>query len=157
MIDTEAEMLRRINPGAAAGVDRSRTGIDLESAWHAALESILGEHNRRADPHEAQERLGPVQRFALDILRDPAIGLPVGAGEAEEALSVERSSAVRQALADVRKATADGTVSRDQAGERIVAIVRSFGLQAVEPAPALPIIDESDVGVVCWMAVLPPS
>lgn len=156
VIDTDAEMLRRISSGSAPAVDPSNTAIDLESAWRAALESILDEHNRRADPREAEDRLGPVQRFAIEVLRDPAIALPPGAEDVEEALSVERSSAVRQALAEVRKATADSTISRDQAAEHIVAIVRSFGLQAVEPAPALPVIEESDVGVVCWMGVLPP-
>ena len=49
----------------------------------------------RADPRLEEERIGPAQRFASDLLRDPSVNLPVGASEAEEALSAGRSSTVR--------------------------------------------------------------
>jgi len=39
----------------------------------------------------------------------------------------------------------------------VVEIVESFGLQPVEPGPALEPIDEADIGVVCWIAVLPSA
>ncbi len=39
----------------------------------------------------------------------------------------------------------------------IVAVVEQFGLQPVEE-PALPErVTADDLGVVCWMAVLPPA
>jgi superfamily II DNA or RNA helicase len=157
VLDVEAEILRRINPGTAPAIDQASGHVALEAAWRAALDNIVEEHNGRADPRAAQERLGPVQRFALDVLRDPTIALPPGAAEAEEALGVERSSAVRQALAEIRHQTTDGIISREQAAERVVGVVRSFGLQTVEPPPPLVMIDESDVGVVCWIAVLSPG
>lgn len=153
VIDNDAEMLRRINPGTGPRADSSGASIDLETAWRVAVASIIEEHNRRADPHADEQRLGPVQRFALEILRDPTVALPTGAEEVEEALGVERSSAVRQALADVRRLVTEGNISREQSAERIVDIVRAFGLQAVAPPEPLPAIDDSDVGVVCWMAV----
>ncbi|MGH2703705.1 MAG: hypothetical protein ACRDJ4_01000 [Actinomycetota bacterium] len=96
-----------------------------------------------------------MQRFAIDLLRDPAVTLPAGAAAAEEALSVGRSSAVRQALSEIRTMVADGRISRNEAAERIVKVVEEFGLQTVEPPPPLEPITEEDVGVVCWMAVLP--
>jgi hypothetical protein len=52
----------------------------------------------RADPRTAQEAIGPAQRFALELLRDPSVILPEGAERAEEALSVARGTAVRRAL-----------------------------------------------------------
>jgi len=70
-------------------------------------------------------------------------------------LGVERSSGVRQALNGVRASLSEGRISRDEAARRIVEVVVTFGLQPVAPPPALEPIDESDVGVVCWMAVLP--
>lgn len=157
VVDSEAEALRRINPGSAPGIDVSAERVELESAWQAAVESIVEDHNRRADPHVAEQALGPAQRYALEVLRDPAVALPSGADKAEEALSVERSSAVRQALADVRRLVVEGSISRSQAAERIVSAVAAFGLQPVEAPPVLMEIEESDIGVVCWMAVLPPS
>jgi len=156
-IDTESEMLRRINPGPARGVDPSDAGVDLEASWQVAVDSIVTEHNRRADPRTDAERIGPAQRFALDLLRDPTVLLPPGAADAEEALAVERSSTVRHALTAIRSAIVDGTISRDDAARQIVDVVASFGLQPVEPPPPLDPITENDVGVVCWMIVLPPT
>ena len=155
VLDAEAEILRRINPGSAPGEDLAASGFDIEAAWMRAVPTIVEEHNRRADPRYAEERIGPVQRFALDLLRDPAVALPVGAGEAAEALSVERSSSVRHALGDVRGLVQDGLISRDEAAVKIVEVVENFGLRAVEPPPPLEVITEDDIGVVCWMVVLP--
>jgi superfamily II DNA or RNA helicase len=155
VVATESEMLRRINPGTAPGLDLTGADIDLEAAWQAAVISIVTEHNRRADPRADEERIGPAQRFALDLLRDPTVLLPPGANLAEEALTVERSSTVRHALTEIRSRVVQGVISRDDAAREIVEVVTSFGLQPVEPPPLLEPIDEDDVGVVCWMAVLP--
>lgn len=38
----------------------------------------------------------------------------------------------------------------------IVDVVKSFGLQPVEAPPLLARITEEDLGVVCWMVVMPP-
>ncbi len=157
VIDTESEMLRRINPGPAQGVELPVPDVDLEAAWPLAVASIVAEHNRRADPRADEERIGPAQRFALDLLRDPTVLLPRGADVAEAALSVERSSTVRQALTQVRSRVVQGTESRDDAARAVVDVVESFGLQPVEPPPLLDPVDEDDIGVVCWMAVLGPQ
>jgi hypothetical protein len=67
VIAEEAEMLRRINPGGALRAEA--VGIDMQAAWRAAAVSIVDVHNRLADPRAEVERLGPAQRFALDLLR----------------------------------------------------------------------------------------
>jgi hypothetical protein len=157
VIDSDAEMLRRIYPGREPAADLSESPIELETAWRSAILSIVEEHNRRADPHTDEQRLGPVQRFALEVLRDPAVALPQGATEAELSLSVERSTTVRHALGEIRNAVSEGSISRDQAAERVVGVVRSFGLQPIDPPEPVPVITEDDVGVVCWMAVLPEA
>ncbi len=155
VLDSDSEILRRVDPGSAPALTAPVPGLDLEAAWRAAVATIVEEHNRRADPRADEERIGPAQRFALDLLRDPTVMLPPGAAEAEEALGVERSSGVRQALNDVRASLSENGISRDEAARRIVEVVVTFGLQPVEPPPVLEPIEESDVGVVCWMAVLP--
>lgn len=155
LTDSEAEMLRRINPGTAPAADVGE-GIDLEGAWQAAVSAIVEEHNLRADPGAERERIGPVQRWALEVLRDPSVALPQGAELADEVLGVERSSAVRQALGEVRRLETEGVIARDEAARQIVDVVQSFGLQPVEAAPPMEMITEDDVGVVCWMVVLPP-
>lgn len=155
IVDTDAEMLRRIDPGNASLTSLESSTINLEDAWQLAVASIITEHNSRTDPRAEEERIGPAQRFAIDLLRDPAVALPPGASEAEEAMSAGRSSTVRQALSQIRSMVVDGTISRNEAAQQIVGVVDGFGLQAVEEAPPLEPITEADVGVVCWMAVLP--
>ncbi len=151
----DADLLRRINPGAALGVDTQDADADLEHAWSIAVSDIVLEHNRRADPRAEQEKIGPAQRFALELLRDPTVALPPGAAVADEALSVERDSTIRHALLMIRDELSKQAISRDEAAARIVAVVNEFGLQPVDPPPQLEEITEDDVGVVCWMAVLP--
>jgi hypothetical protein len=152
LITEEAAMLRRIDPGSAPGVDR--LAIDLDTAWQAVAGSIVEEHNRRADPAASEESIGPIQRWALSVLRDPTVPLPEGASTAEAALRAERGGAVRQALGAVQRESNQGTISREEAARRIVEVVESFGLRPVEPPPQLDPITEDDLGVVCWMGVL---
>ncbi|MEZ0362640.1 helicase-related protein [Mycobacterium sp. pUA109] len=154
-IDTEElVLLRRIEPGRAGGVTVTD---DLEPAWSRAAADIVAEHNARADPAVTEDRLPPSQRWALALMRDPSVPLPAGADEAYDLLAVPRGAAVKTALAEVQRGVVSRSLSRDQAAEAIVAIVREFGLTPVPPQPVLEPITEDDIGVVCWMRVLPPA
>jgi hypothetical protein len=155
VMEEEADMLRRINPGNAPLADA--VGIELEQAWRLAAETIVSEHNRLADPRIESEHLGPAQRWALELLRDPSVPLPEGAARADEALSVERSSTVRQALSAIRTAVDAGVITRNEAAVRILRVVDDYGLRSVPPAPPLEPITIEDIGVVCWMGVLAPA
>lgn len=157
LLTEDAVMLRRINPGTASGSELPAGDPILESTWHQAAESIVAEHNRRADPRFEQERIGPSQRNALAILRDPAVALPADAAEAEEALSVERGPLIRRALSEIARLLNEAQIDRDEAARRIVGVVSEFGLQSVDPPPPLEPITPDELGVICWMAVLPPT
>jgi len=152
-VDTdELAMLRRIEPGSAPPAD---VPTGLEEAWRLAADDIVAEHNARADPAQAEDRLPPSQRFALNLLRDPSVALPPGAEEADELLAVPRDAAVKSALSDVQRDLAARALSRDHAAEQIVRIVREYGLTPVPPPPTLDPITPDELGVVCWMWVLP--
>jgi hypothetical protein len=155
LISTELAILRRIDPHG--GEPATLEGVDLERAWELAAEDIVAEHNARADVRADQEQIGPRQRWALEVLRDPSVALPPGADLADEALSVERSSAVRRALVEIQERVQGRNISRDQAAAEIVKVVEDFGLQRVEAPPVVEKITEDQLGVVCWMAVLPPG
>jgi superfamily II DNA or RNA helicase len=150
----ELTLLRRIEPGSANGVNISE---DLEPAWRRAAADIVAEHNARADPALAEVRLPPSQRWALALFRDPSVTLPVGAEEADDLLAVPRDAAVKAALAEIQRRVAGRSLSRDEAAEAIVALTREFGLTMVPPQPTLEPITEDDLGVVCWMRVLPQT
>lgn len=154
LVSSDLEILRRIVPDGSEEVTTADS-FDLEEAWARASADIVAEHNRRADPRRMQESIGPAQRFALELLRDPAVILPEGAELAEEALAVERSSAVRRALNEIRAELSEERISRNEAAARIVTLVQDLGLQPVSLGDLPEEIDEDDLGVVCWMAVLP--
>jgi len=118
-------------------------------------DDIVAAHNERADLRGAEEQVGPRQGWALEVLRDPLVALPSGAADAAQALEAARSSSVRNALGSVQRAVDEGELTLDGAAERIVAVVRELGLRPVAP-PALPEpIGVEDLGIVCWMGVLP--
>ncbi len=152
VLSDERPLLRVINPGNAASADAS---FDIEEAWRLAVADIVEEHNQRADPAQAADRLPLSQRWATGVLRDPAVVLPSGAENADDLLNVPRSGAVRTALSDIQRQVTAGLVSRDQAAQDIVGVVNDFGLTTVEAPPTLAPITDSDVGVVCWMQILP--
>ncbi|MGH7722756.1 MAG: hypothetical protein ACRENL_08005 [Candidatus Dormibacteria bacterium] len=62
---------------------------------------------------------------------------------------------MRRALSEIASDVAAGRTTPDDAATRIVGVVAGFGLRPVEAPPLVDPITEDDVGVVCWMAVLP--
>ena len=158
LIRGDLEILRRIDPQGGEPADPDE--IDLDAAWELAAESIVAEHNERTDLRARQEQIGPRQRWALELLRDPNVALPVSGetvDEADTALSVERSSAVRRALREVQQRLDASEISRDTAATDIIGVVEEFGLRPVKPPPLPEKIDADQLGVVCWMAVLSPA
>lgn len=155
LIDSDLEMLRRIDPeGSRAGTLEQ---VDLEAAWRRASADIVAEHNRRADPRAAQEAIGPAQRFALELLRDPTVILPEGAERAAEALAAARGTAVRRALNEIRGDSDDERISRNEAASRVVRLVEDLGLRPVAADEFPDEITDDQLGVVCWMVVLADS
>ena len=155
VLDTDLEMLRRIDPEGGQPADVA--DVDLEAAWAVAAASIVEEHNSRADPRAAQDAIGPAQRFALELLRDPTVILSEGAERAADALAVERSSTVRRALNEIAAETREERISRNDGARRVVELVAKLGLQPVKHDEVPAKISEDDLGVVCWMAVLAAS
>ena len=153
MASAPATMLRRINPGDAPGV--LDPPVDLETAWSEAAASIVEEHNDAASTSSGHGSLGPIQRWARGLLEDAAVSSPPAAAEAYEALGAERSSLVRQDLAAIKRSLDRDTIDVDEAARQVVAVVEFHGLRAVDAPPPTPQITEDDLGVVCWMTVLP--
>jgi hypothetical protein len=67
-----------------------------------------------------------------------------------------RSGAVRRALNEIAAELREEHISANEAAVRVVELVRRLGLRRVEK-DFPDAIGEDDVGVVCWMAVLPPA
>ncbi|MCY3850951.1 MAG: helicase-related protein [Acidimicrobiaceae bacterium] len=146
-------LLRRINPGLTAGLDDPP--IDLDTAWSIAAASIIEEHEQETDIGTNDKSLGPIQRWARALLTNPSISTPPNASEAYEALGVERGSQVRQGLGTIRRNLSNEVIDITQAAQGIVDTVAFYGLRPVDPPTPPGSITEEDIGVVCWMAVLP--
>lgn len=155
VLTAPAPILRRINPGNAPNAELP--SIDLEAAWHKAEASILEEHNPMATASGDPVAIGPIQRWALEVLRNPLALLPENAEDAYQALSVDRSRTVRTALGAIRRDLNNQTITPTAAATRIVEVVKTYGLREVEPPKPLPAITENDIEVVCWLAVLPTT
>jgi len=78
LVVSDLEMLRLIDPAGAEEIDEAASRVELEPAWARACAHIVDEHNLRADPRTVRESIGPAQRFALELLRDPAVPFPRG-------------------------------------------------------------------------------
>ncbi len=157
-----AAILRRIDPGSAPGVD-APPELDLEKAWEQAADSIVEEHNAVATPGAQagggarSHSVGEVQAWAVALLADPAVTLPLDGETAYQALGVGRSQPVRRALGKIKRQTERNEITRSDAALRIAEVVRSFGLRIVAPPPQRQPVTADDVGVVCWIAVCGPT
>lgn len=152
MASAPATILRRIDPGEAPGVSDPPT--DLDAAWSAASASIIEEHNETALRSD-ERSLGPIQRWARALLEDAGVASPPTADDAYDALGVERSSLIRHDLAAIKRSLDADYITPDQAAHQVAAVVEFHGLRAVDVPPPPPQITEDDLGVVCWMSVLP--
>lgn len=145
-------ILRRINPGRAPGV--ADPSIDLEAAWSAAADSIIQEHNDAAS-HLAGRSLGSTQQWAREVLDHPDVSSLPAARAAYDALEIERGSQIRQALGSIRRELDHEAMNPTEAAQQIIDLVEFYGLRDIDPSAPPPEITEEDIGVVCWMAVLP--
>ena len=89
------------------------------------------------------------------MLDHPDVSSLPGARAAYEALEIERGSQVRHALGAVRRDLNRKELERADAAQQIIEIAEFYGLHSIDPTAPPPEITEEDIGVVCWMAVLP--
>ena len=121
----------------AASTPRRRAGprpmgdVDLEAAWQRAAAEVVEEHNRRADVREEQEAIGPRQRWALEVLRDPGVAYPRAPRRPKKRYPWAAAPPSAKHSARSRLAFTPAT-SPDEAAAAIVGVVEQFGLQTVE-------------------------
>jgi len=156
IVQEDLTMLRLIDPKSIPGCAVPES-IDLEALFNQAAADICESHNRLADPAAQEERLPASQRWALSILRHPDAPLGEEFDEADLALGVGRDALVRRALSQLRREQAEENLTIAECANRILEVVRSFGLQAVPPTSVPQQISREDLGVVCYQVVLPST
>ena len=122
------------------------------AAWERARRDIFDEWTFSTDPANLQPRISPFFRAAAEHLRKyPPAGVSQGELDATiEALEAPWGVRIGRAIKEVFD---PDTSDRQTASKALVAKVRELGLQPfVQPEP-LPVIDEDEIALVCWMAV----
>jgi len=154
LVRDDLEILRRIDPKGAPRAEFPEP-LDLERLWDLAAADICRAHAERLDPRKVEEAIPLVQRWALNILRDPSLPREEAFTYADECLGVGRNQLVRRRLSELRKAWQDGELTTREAAEEIAKAVRELGLRPTEKAavPRRP-LTRQDLGVVCYQVVL---
>ncbi len=151
LLSDDLPMLQLIDPERQQTAEMP-TDLDLERLFAIAAEDICQSHNR---PPE-RPKLPPSQLWALtEVLGSPDAPSGDTFNRAAEVLAMSQSVRVRRALSALRRLHEAGRASVRECAMRIVEMVDELRLSAVSPpTPATP-IQPSDLGVVCYMVVLP--
>ena len=121
-------------------------------AWAKARRDIYDEWMFSTDPANLQPRIRPFFRQATEHLRDHP---PPTVSQAELDVIIESLEApwgvrIERAIREVFDIGADDPID---ASATLVDKVKELGLQPfVQPEP-LPVIDEDEIALICWMAV----
>lgn len=121
-------------------------------AWARARRDIYEEWTFATDPANLQPRIRPFFRAAANHLRaHPPAGVPQRElDQIVEALEAPWGVRIERAIREVFTPEAGDPLAASAA---LVEKVRELGLQPfVQPEP-LPVIDEGDIALICWMAV----
>jgi hypothetical protein len=121
-------------------------------AWTAARVDILNRWMAATDPANLQPQVPKAMRDAAEILRShpPA---EVTLEQLDDLLDAIEAPYGERILRKVRVAMASSEKPTEQAAA-IVSVVRDLGLEPAESPQPLPVIDESDIHLVCWMAII---
>jgi len=121
-------------------------------AWARARRDIYDEWMFSTDPANLQPRIRPFFRQAAEHLRSHP---PAGISQGELDVTIESLEApwgvrIERAIKEVFKPDAEDAAA---ASAVLVEKVRELGLQPfIQPEP-LPVIDEDEITLICWMAV----
>ena len=142
-----------------SGLDTARALPDdlLENAydaWALAMRDIVEQWNAASDPLALAPEIPRVMREAAELVRRTP---PAG-------WTREQADALVDRLEDayperIQRQIRDAMRSSEDPVERATAIamrVDELGLEPSPPPEPLPVVDEHDVHLVCWLAIDPP-
>ncbi len=121
-------------------------------AWGRARQDIFQEWIKGADPKNIQPKIRPLFRELVEHIRKFP---PQNVTQEEIQESVDALNApwgIRYER-EFRPITKDESLSDEDKSIKIYEKVREMGMSPYEAPEPLPIIDESEVSLICWMAV----
>jgi hypothetical protein len=144
----------------AEATERTERVLDDEThraaygAWALARQDILDAWLYATDPRNLQPEVPRVMRDAAEAIRNsPPPGMDQGAVDRlVDTLSAPYAERVRR---QIREALAEETL--DGRSAAIAEVVSRLALSPPAAPKALPLIDEDDIHLVCWLAIVPQA
>lgn len=123
------------------------------AAWAQARKDVLAEWTFATDPKNLQPRIRPVFQRAAAHLRShpPEDAVQTDIDRAISALLAPRSHRIERRI---REVVDDETLDLRARARAILERVRDLGLAPFEPPKPLPAIQEEDITLICWLAVV---
>ena len=131
------------------------THAQAYDAWAVAKESIFDSWLFATDPRNLEPEIPKVMRDAAELVRTHP---PAGVDQADvdrlyDTLNSPYAERVRR---QIREAINHSETAAEQVAG-ILDVVRRLSLTRPETPEPLPIIEEDDIHLVCWMAIVPAS
>jgi len=122
-------------------------------AWSAARQNVFETWMWATDPRNLQPEVPKVMRDAAELVRrNPPPGMDQAAVDRlYDTLNAPYAERVRK---QVRSALNDGEDAADKVAGLVEVVERLALTPPVEPTP-LPLIEGTDINLVCWMAIVP--
>jgi len=120
--------------------------------WETAREDIYGQWMEQTDPRNIEPEIRPLFRRVAEHLREhPPDMLEDDFRELIESVEAPWGRRYERELREIYEREMDPERKTSELVEKI----RDLGLQPSEPPEPLPIIEEEEVQLVCWLAVAP--
>lgn len=122
-------------------------------AWAVAKQSIFDSWLFATDPRNLQPEVPKVMRDAAELVRTypPA---ELDQGEIDRLYDTLYSPYAERVRRQIREAIKGSETAAGQVAG-ILAVVRRLSLTPAPPPKPLPLIEEDDINLVCWMAIVP--
>jgi hypothetical protein len=122
-------------------------------AWSAARQSVFETWMWATDPRNLQPEVPKVMRDAAELVRrNPPPGMDQAAVDRlYDTLNAPYAERVRK---QIRSALNDGEDAADKVAGLVEVVERLALTPPAEPTP-LPLIEGTDINLVCWMAIVP--
>lgn len=148
--------LDRAQPPAGGAQPRSLSARDYDrafDAWRIARDDIVRSRRAAAGPATYQQPLAKALRDSAHLARShPPPELT--REEVERIIESIEAPHPHRTVSEFRSALRGSEIPAEQAAAA-AGVVRELGLQPYEPPEPLPPVAESDINLICWLAVSP--
>jgi len=123
-------------------------------AWAAAKRHIHVAWMWNADPANLTRPIPRVMRDAADLVRASGAHLGDRQDDLIERLEAPYAARIQRAIRDV---LTDSSLDKQTKPDRLLALADNLGLVRQAAPEPLPPIDDDDINLICWSAIIPPE